>query len=330
MKKAVVTVISGRSLANASLLMDSVEKHLKGWDSIVFVLDLSQDELNGIDSELMKHASYRPAEELIGEEYMHDAFFLSEKELAEYIKVTAILELFDEYDEIVLCDCASVFCNHPDFMEIALNEVDAVFRTKIRYFDEKDEIPVSFLLMSDCNRVQSQLFGLSKGTTTLKYIEWCASKFNSLMSNAVTTDLSDNMQHEFIFSWQMYSPVFDLKDTEAPEDQYLVLRDQHLIPKSIQSSAFISFANLDYPKDCRESAGTIIKKYFDEISRLHDIYGIEKAYKFDFFSDGTRINELLRTYYFANYRLRESVGRSTVVRYVKTREFKHGCCLRAT
>jgi len=98
MKKAVVTVIPGRRLANASLLMDSVEKHLKGWDSIVFVLDLSQDELNGIDSELRRHTSYRPAIELIGEEYMHDAFFLSEKELASGLrKFTDELVRFPHY-----------------------------------------------------------------------------------------------------------------------------------------------------------------------------------------------------------------------------------------
>lgn len=303
MKNATVTVIPKSQLANANILMESIETYLDGWDRFVYILDLNANELQEINKEVLKHAEYVAADSLI-ENYEDIAFFFNKDELREYIKLKAIQALLTDYDNVFLCESTGLFYNKPTHILDILTSPDIVVKIKKKYLNKNQD---TFLLINDKDRVQSTFVGLSKGKKLIEFISWAISKFDYLIRNAITSTESLNPQHLFIFSWQYYFSVFDIEVREVPRSSYMTLQN------NVQSSCMsdeIVFISFIQSKNSKKSGSGLsgnreYDSYQERISCFNEKYAIGSSYRYDFFSDGTKIFKLLRPYYFRNYRLRD-------------------------
>jgi glycosyltransferase involved in cell wall biosynthesis len=315
MRKVIISVISKKQLANVAILMASAQTHLIGWDRIVFVLDLYDEQLNTENYEVFKNASYRSAENLIGAKYKDLAFFFLERELIEYVSIFAIKQLLSEYDIIALSGCEGMFFKNPAFLDDALTQKDIVIKLKNHIYTENEDIPETLLLFDETAICQSNLFAVSKGIMVLKFIDWCLTKFNYLINYALTSISKNNLHTSFINSWQQYACLFDLEILEAPNNIYFTLASSAKKCYQFENVSYINFKNyngLDFHKN-KLFSNTIITNYLNEAKKFDDNNLFDKTYPFDFFSDETKIHNLLRPYYFYNYRLRDKCNNNPFV-----------------
>lgn len=301
MKKVLVSVISANQLVNAKMLMNSAEKYMFNWDRIVYVLDYSQDVFRNFDSGLKDFAAVLPASQLIGPDYLDLAFFFTRDELAEYVKVYAIRKLLNEYDFIILSDCESVFLNQDKNLETTLDEENSVISMVKTRFEEKGVVPKTFLITD--KKHQSRMIGFSKGAVTKSFVDFCISKFEFLVENAISALNHSNSQAAFIFSWQQYTDFFNLNLCCLSEKQYIRLQTNEKA-KDLDEAVYVCFdGSVDLQCNLQNS---LIGMYSYNVDNLKKRYNLEARYTYDYFTDGTKIIESLRPYYFLNYRLRDN------------------------
>jgi len=313
MRKVLLTVASGRNIPNTIVLMKSAESYLGGWDKIVYIIDLDMNVLCVSNSITFENASYRSAECLFGDDFKDNAFYFLEKEFSEYVKIKAVKSILKDYDCILLVDCEGVFYSPPVIIENILNSENVVAEISQNSFFNYDSIPESFLFFNKV-KTNSKLFGISKGAGTEKFINWCEMKFEYIIEHQATTVVDNqhtaaepNEQSDFMFSWQRYASVFNLKSYQVNEAECLALRTAGEISDHVRIHLFVSFSQMDKSEKITDShvLNALKEKYFNEIEEILHQHGVINHYKFDYFSDGNTIHKLLRPYYNENFRLRD-------------------------